>query len=101
MGQVLTFGSPLAGAIFIGTWNLISSLIEYYLLVAIYRSVPELGEIKLHSRMEESCSSSNLRDKEGPSSWGLYFKHPVRWAGLAFSLLFLTVMGFDSITLGE
>ena len=32
--------------------------------------------------------------------WNVYIKHPVRNAGLALALLYMTVLGFDNITYG-
>ena len=45
-GQVMTFGSIIIGAIFIGIWNIVSMIIEYSLLRAIYQTVPALAEDK-------------------------------------------------------
>ena len=33
-------------------------------------------------------------------TWGIYFKHQVRNAGIALAFLYMTVLGFDSITTG-
>jgi iron-regulated transporter 1 len=95
MGQIITFGSPLAGTIFISSWNFISALIEYFLLYTIYNNVPELGE----KSVETTTTVQSF--KEIFKGWGLYFQHPICFAGLAFAVLFMTVMGFDSITLGK
>jgi hypothetical protein len=32
--------------------------------------------------------------------WLMYSKHPIRMAGIALSLLYMTVMGFDAVTTG-
>lgn len=33
-------------------------------------------------------------------TWGVYFTHEVRNAGIALAFLYMTVLGFDSITTG-
>lgn len=100
MGQVITFGTPLAGPIFIGVWNFLSAIIEYKLLLIIHKNVPELAE-KPHQEQQQEERDRALNFKGSVHGWKLYFKHPVSYAGLSFALLFLTVMGFDSITLGK
>lgn len=42
-GQVITYGSSVIGAVFLGGWNLFFMFIEYSLLYAIYKRVPELA----------------------------------------------------------
>ena len=42
-GQVITFGSPVIGAIFLGVWNLIFMFLEYALLYKIYVRVKQLA----------------------------------------------------------
>lgn len=98
MGQIITFGSPFAGAAFIGIWNLISLVLEYFLLHAIYKSVPQLSEKIIKT---EEMDKPLWNFWETHDAWKLYFNHPIRFAGIGFALLFMTVMGFDSITLGK
>jgi hypothetical protein len=43
VGQIITYGSQVAGAVFIAMWNLISGIIEYNLLYQIYKMIPQLG----------------------------------------------------------
>ncbi len=33
-------------------------------------------------------------------SWKMYFTHPVRDAGIGLACLYMTVLGFDNITVG-
>ena len=42
-GQVITYGSSVIGAVFLGGWNVVFMFIEYSLLYAIYRRVPDLA----------------------------------------------------------
>ena len=42
-GQIITYGSLLIGALFISIWNLISMVLEYNLLLSVYKSCPELS----------------------------------------------------------
>lgn len=46
VGHLLAYLSYVAVAIFIGTWNLVSAFVEFYLLQIIFSVVPELAEKK-------------------------------------------------------
>ena len=82
--------SLLWSAVFIALWNLCSAIFEYLLLRSIYMSVLRLREEK-----SRSLSSSKLIDL---SAFAEYWRSFL-WPGLSFSLLYLTVLGFDSITI--
>lgn len=171
VGQIITYGSPEAGAIFIAAWNIVSAVIEYSLLLHIYKIVPELGTkdgsvlaspssppnvpfVKMTSSPEVVSPSNNNVQHLGVSSnrlnvspgmagfedvslvtpttlgtfnldggdvasgkkkgggggatpclpchvgWRNYFGHHVKFAGLGLACLYMTVLGFDSITTG-
>ena len=87
-------------AIFIGGWNLVSVIFEYLLLISIYRSYPDLARKEHLENMskEEQKPSFGKRIQNTFDSWKMYYKHPVRNAGVALSLLYMTVLGFDNIT---
>jgi len=99
MGQIITFGSPFSGAVFIGSWNIVSLVLEYFLLHSIYKNVPELSKKEVKKNEPGVLPLGNLR--ETLDAWKLYFKHRIRYAGIGFALLYMTVMGFDSITFGK
>ena len=42
-GQIITYGSSVIGAVFLGAWNLAFMFLEYGLLYAIYVRVPGLA----------------------------------------------------------
>jgi len=48
-----------------------------------------------------STSKFKQRLNEAYAGWREYFNHPVKLAGLALASLYMTVLGFDSITTGE
>ena len=56
----------------------------------------------------DSCTCPSLEESRGPASalasllggWRSYWRHPVREAGLGLALLYMTVLGFDTITWG-
>jgi len=100
MGQILTFASPFAGAVFIGGYCLASLLLEYFLLHSIYRNVPELAKKDIPPAPVEADKNKLSSIGETIESWKIYFNHPVRYAGIGVALLYMTVMGFDSITFG-
>ena len=43
VGQIMTFASMTVAGIFIAAWNLGSLILEYYLLLRVYRKVPRLA----------------------------------------------------------
>ena len=45
-GIVFDFASEETAAAIIGTWNVVSVFVEYYLLVKIYREFPDLAKEK-------------------------------------------------------
>ena len=53
----------------------------------------------------EDDASTNAANAKGfgqgfVSSWRIYFRHEMRNAGIGFAFLYMTVLGFDSITTG-
>jgi len=99
LGQIITYGSQLSGVIFIGAWNLISALVEYNLLRAIYKAIPALAQ-KSGNTYDNSPSTFRAKVRESWKGWRMYFRHSIHFAGISFALLFMTVMGFDNITTG-
>ncbi|KAJ8315980.1 hypothetical protein KUTeg_005994 [Tegillarca granosa] len=47
-GQVMTYASPRIGALCIGSWNIISVFIEYFLVWKVYSIFPALQKEKQH-----------------------------------------------------
>ena len=75
---------------------------EFSLLVSIYGQFPDLATKSLTSDSVEggvgvgrSVLSTVLVFCHG---WGHYLRHKVRTAGLGLALLYMTVLGFDTIT---
>ena len=107
--------------LFIAAWNVASVLAEYTLLELIYRKYPALAK-KINDeykpvdkgdnsadapqpRKEEKSPAKTVDEilkplKDSYQAWKVYFTHPVRNAGLGLALLYMTVLGFDSITHG-
>ncbi len=83
--------SLLWSAVFLSSWNLISAGLEYFLLRSIYKSVPKLQTVK--SQQKSSLKVINM------SAFITYGKSFL-WPGISFSLLYLTVLGFDSVFIG-
>ena len=83
--------SLLWSAVFLSVWNICSALLEYFLLRSIYKSVPRLGVEK--KKLNKLTKFFNFG---GFSTYARSFFLP----GISFGLLYLTVLGFDSITIG-
>ncbi|KAH9496913.1 hypothetical protein Btru_010169 [Bulinus truncatus] len=145
-GQVMDW-SVENGAIFLSVWNLISCIVEYFLLWQVYTTVPALMKLKDARRTEiteeqpskDSTSISNKtkeveetnidessplisdsrleRKSKNPKTcskscrlltgitiiiegWKTYASYQVMLTGISLALLYMTVLGFDNITVG-
>ena len=113
VGSLMSLISELAGILLICIWNILSMVSEYLQLHHIYKCVTELSDKQMnHDRLlVEPCSSEdtnvcqsqrNLLDsiKYSLTGWGVYKKQNVFLAGVALAVLYLTVLGFSTITVG-
>ncbi|CAG0921500.1 unnamed protein product [Notodromas monacha] len=122
VGSVMSLLSPLTAAVFLAAWNIVSLTIEYILLMLILKKVPQLSVPRsqerkisentplLHSEKVEEVAGSGDDNKEEPhqknwffaslEAWKIYFTHPVFPAGFGLACLYMTVLGFDSVTTG-
>lgn len=112
VGQVMYFLSHIIAAMAIASWNVISFFIEYILLWKIYKDFPRLAVKEPNDKDQTPPSTPTREDAESCwtrftkkltglfKSWTIYFKHDVRNAGIALACLYMTVLGFDSITTG-
>ncbi|XP_078571615.1 ferroportin-like [Branchiostoma floridae x Branchiostoma japonicum] len=122
VGQIMTFVSMLVGALFIAGWNMVSMAIEYYLYYRVYDSVPALAVKEKETDKEEAKDENSenptkeLTESDAqPQSchhrvfhsfftlyngWKIYFQQTCFRAGLGLSCLYMTVLGFDNITVG-
>ncbi|XP_038044954.1 solute carrier family 40 member 1-like [Patiria miniata] len=57
VGQIMSFASMTVAGIFIAGWNLCSLILEYYLLLRVYKKVPRLA-IKLHKDETETATAA-------------------------------------------
>lgn len=100
-GFFFEYTSYTVAAIFIGSWNLLSVVFEYLLLISIYKQFPRLAHKQLNPNdCESSEGDTGLIGKLSGSyrGWVQYFTHKVRNAGLGLAFLYMTVLGFDNIT---
>lgn len=63
VGGIMSWFSPVAAAVFIASWNAVSLVAEYSILVMIFKVVPELAAPK--AKRAEPSSSSLLGNKPG------------------------------------
>ncbi|GFR69217.1 solute carrier family 40 member 1 [Elysia marginata] len=158
-GFIMSFIGVEFGALFVGSWNVLSVFAEYYLLWKVYNTVPSLRQLKdlrkseggdgataskqaaeiemgeaatshednvdpetasiLDKRLENSDSAPKENTTEAEvkrenttcchklnffgglySGWPVYVKYTILPAGLSLACLYMTVLGFDSITVG-
>lgn len=98
IGSLISYWSKISGAVFILVWNIVSGIVEIYLILKIYKKVPQL-KFKTVPEEDKNCRGNVLKECWG--SWRSYFEHPIKWAGVGFSCLYMSVLGFDQITIGE
>lgn len=92
-----TYNGTIISAACFAIWNFVSCFAEYFLMLNIYKQVPALKKESVKSEN----SSSNNPITTIYKSWAIYIKQgALVLPGIAFSFLFLTVLGFDEITLG-
>lgn len=92
-------------AVFFAAWNMVSFLIEYSLLASVNSLIPDLTKSQIDMKIKEKQSKSAaklmnpfLKIYQG---WSLYIHQGlVLIPSIAFAFLFLTVLSFDSITIG-
>ena len=136
----------VGGLVFIAGWNLVSMVLEYFLLKKIYQNVPSLAtkqnlitvsnenddqeessftkdikesqtvfnelsvRTKTNNNKESFLNKSVNNDRESffgkisngvsmlKTGWNLFFIQPIALPCFGFSLLYLTVLGFGTIT---
>ncbi|XP_073063042.1 solute carrier family 40 member 2-like isoform X1 [Primulina eburnea] len=114
-GFIISFVSLTASALTMALWNVLSVLLQYWLLISVYKGIPALNEIS-----ERKVSRSLVRevdevDFEQPESstrgtiidnfsntpyiraWKVYIQQEVALPGLALALLYFTVLSFGSL----
>ncbi|KAK0063684.1 solute carrier family 40 member 1, partial [Biomphalaria pfeifferi] len=108
-GFIMGYSGVEFGAVFIGAWTFVSVFMAYYLLWKLYNTVPALKKLKQVCRLQdktiEECMALNqINDNVGSlkklMKTPVYAKYNVRNAGLALALLYMTVLGFDGVTVG-
>jgi len=103
-GFFFSYVTYIVAAGVIGAWNVISVVAEYALLLAIYKENPALANKNLDKPSTNPSDTSNnwlvFQLKNCASGWRYYSTNSVRNAGIGLACLYMTVLGFDSITWG-
>ena len=77
-------------AVTIALWNLVSVLLEYLLLISIYKQFPDLSR-KDSAEVKTKTARNKLQKLTGSyDGWKYYFQHKIRNAGLGLAFLFMT-----------
>ena len=85
---------------------LVSASLELLLLMHIFKKNPILASKETASVEETEAEGEEGESARSPwfyknfAGWMTYFHHPVRDSGLGLAMLYMTVLGFDSITWG-
>merc|ERR1719239_1551692 len=110
-GFIMTYAGSKIGAVFIGGWNLVSCGVEYYLLHKVFHTVPALRKKKDARRSDEHKTGPETDEKKSSCKmfssliiifrgWRTYMGYKVCLSGLALAFLYMTVLGFDNVTIG-
>ena len=98
-GLVFDLISNSAAAYFIAAWNIISLILEYWILKSIFKEFPMLAhKIIFENPTSDEESKTNFfklmltKIVDGGKAWILYMKHPVRNAGFGLACLYMTVL---------
>jgi len=97
-GQLLYFCEYYIAGIILIFWVLTSTTIELLLLNHLFKKIDRLQSKMIVSREEQEGLLSRMLSIF--SGWSTYFNHHIREAGLGLSMLYMTVLGFDTITWG-
>jgi len=99
VGQLLFFSTYLTTALIVAGWNILSGIVELLLLRLIYSSCEDLQKPKvILEAKQQKKQGIAMAFSSTWQGWVTYMKHPVRNAGLGLAFLYMTVLGFDSIT---
>ena len=119
VGFAMSIVSTYASIIFICMWDLFSFFAEYFLLLKVYKDIPELrfknnndeesvsllgkeSSMETEGRFVEVKSGFDVvgRLKSIIQGWRVYYKQDVFLAGLTLAMVYLTCLGFNAITTG-
>jgi iron-regulated transporter 1 len=97
------FNGTVLSAMFFAGWNVISYFLEYNLLASVYDDVPELKKEKDIKEKKEKNVCVKIKESilGTADGWKAYFGQGLLlMPSIALSILYLTVLSFDSITIG-
>jgi iron-regulated transporter 1 len=106
-----SFNGTVMSAITFAVWNLISFFVEYNLLASVYSDIPELKKknLKIYNNEQENTETTKRSFKQRTISsvntivngWKIYMTQGlILLPSLVLAILYLTVLSFDSITVG-
>lgn len=97
-GFLFDYTSYEVTAVCIAVWNIVSVLVEYLLLLSIYKEYPQLSKKVLQKPKDSKDGWIKTTLTDTYQGWRYYMTHKVRNAGLGLAFLYMTVLGFGGIT---
>ncbi|KAE9550406.1 hypothetical protein FO519_006395 [Halicephalobus sp. NKZ332] len=106
-GFILQFSGHRSACFVFVFWNLLSWILERYLLSKVYAEVPALAirqksdedEPETHKDSDSSKRTNSFSDFCG--LFGTYFRQSVFPAAFGLALLYMTVLGFDGLAISH
>ena len=103
-GAFMTALNTTWAAGLIAVWNIVSFFFEYTLLRAVYSRVPDLAHKVTPKEERETALTTSQKIKHAITTYfgnvKIFFSQDVALIGICLSLVYLTVLGFGSITVG-
>ena len=102
------YTGTVPSAMIFSFWNIVSFFADYNLLTSICSEMPELKQMKTSRNILNPEKTNNICTKIMKSflrtvrEWKVYFSQGIILIpSIALALLYLTVLSFDSITIGK
>ncbi|EPS66056.1 hypothetical protein M569_08721, partial [Genlisea aurea] len=106
-GFIISFVSLVASAVTLALWNILSVILQYWLLMSVYNGIPVLSRRGRFADESERVGFVSLESYSGwmnglvdhpyVSAWRLYLKQDVVIPGVALALLYFTVLSFGTL----
>ncbi|KAJ3676476.1 hypothetical protein LUZ60_003888 [Juncus effusus] len=100
-GFIISFISLSTSALIFAIFNIISVLVEYFLLASVYNGIPSLKEAEqrriTRGAINEEIAEERLAFIPCFDSWIVYLKQDMVLPGISLAFLYFTVLSFGTL----